>query len=131
MVKNSSKNNRKHVGTSVKSKKRGSVFLKRAAQLGWDAKKTARQNVAASGLATALNDHASIIRHRGLRLNAASSSEFLSIVDGIAPALAGGSLAAERNAARGPHFMKEEEIMYLQVRRGAAAGARSAFCMHI
>ena len=115
MVKNSSKNNRKHVGKTVKSKKRASAYAKGAQALGWNAKRTVKQNLEASGLATALNDHASIIRHRGLRLSKPTASEFLSIVDGMVPASSGFSLAVERNPARGEFFMKDEEVLYLQV----------------
>ena len=131
MVKNSSKNNRKHVGKTVKSKKRASAYAKGAQALGWNAKRTVKQNLEASGLATALNDHASIIRHRGLRLGKSTASEFLSIVDGMVPASSSFAQAVERNPARGEFFMKDEEVLYLQVggRRGAAVCLFFAFLL--
>jgi hypothetical protein len=116
MVKNSSKNNRKHVGTRVGSRRKVDKYAKGAKALGWDAKRTVRQNLEASGLAAALNDHASIIRQRGLRLNKASASEFLAMVDDQLPASSALTAAAERNPARGKFFMKDEEVLYLQVR---------------
>jgi hypothetical protein len=116
MVKNSSKNNRKHVGKSVKSKRVVNKYAKGAAKLGWNPKNTVKQNLEASGLATALNDHASIIRHRGLRLSKSTASEFLAMVDGQDP-------APERGPPRTDFFMKDEEVLYLQVRLGGGAGA--------
>ena len=120
MVKNSSKNNRKHVGTRVASKRRTDKYAKGAEKLGWNAKRTVRQNLEAAGLATALNDHASIIRQRGLRLNRTSASEFLAMVDEQMPASSALTAAAERNPARGKFFMKDEEVLYLQVRQPTA-----------
>ena len=112
MVKNSSKNNKKHIKVRVQSKKKTDLYKKNAKRLGWDSKKTLRQNVASQGLATAINDHASIIRQRGLRLSKTTTSEFLSIVDGISPIELG---AAPSTSAKGEFYMKDEEVLYLQV----------------
>ena len=119
MVKNSSKNNRKHVGKTVKGKRPVSNYAKGAQALGWNPKRTLKQNLEAAGLASALNDHASIIRHRGLRLSKSTASEFLAMVDGQDPVV-------ERGPPRTDFFMKDEEVLYLQVRVVGGASHRAS-----
>ena len=114
MVKNSSKNNRKKVGKAVTLKIPANKYKAGAKALGWDPKKTALQNIKSRGLGYKINDYPSLFRQRGLRLNASDPAEFLSMVDGVAPPLAGGTLEG-RNPLRHPHFMKEEEVEYLQL----------------
>jgi len=114
MVKNSSKNNRKKVGKAIKLKIPANKYKSGATKLGWDPKKTALQNIKERGLGYKINDYPSLFRQRGLRLNASDPAEFLSMVDGVAPPLAGGTLEG-RNPLRRPHFMKEEEVEYLQL----------------
>ena len=114
MVKNSSKNNRKKVGKAIKLKVPANKYKTGATKLGWDPKKTALQNIKERGLGYKINDYPSLFRQRGLRLNASDPAEFLSMVDGVAPPLAGGTLEG-RNPLRRPHFMKEEEVEYLQL----------------
>jgi len=103
------------VGTKIKQKIQPNKYKQGAKKIGWDPKKTALQNVKARGLSWKLNEDDSFIRQRGLRLNASDPQEFLNLVDGKAPPLAAGSLEV-RNPNRHPHFMKEEEVEYLQVR---------------
>ena len=129
MVKHSSKNNRKRVGTRVKLKVPVNKYTLGAKRLGWDPKKTALQNVKARGLSWKINDDASMFRQRGLRLNAPDPKDFLELVDNKAPALAGGSLEA-RNTNRHPYYMKEEEVEYLQVRRRGSIFFKGRRCTY-
>ena len=114
MVKRSSKNNRSHRATKVTQKKhsKDAVWVKGCHKLGWNPKKTLKQNSAAAGLADSVNSYASILQHRGVRLSKQIPSEFLEMMDVAAPL----PFPDERNPTRPEHFMKEEEVFYLQVR---------------
>lgn len=119
MGKVSSKNNRRRTSAKIRLPKKrhptkGRVSDAFVAQR-WDHGKTVAQNMSRMGLVANLNSEVRLASSKPLRLNATSAVEFLSIVDGIAPTPASGTLHVVSDKQT-KDFMKADETEYLKVR---------------
>jgi Ribosome biogenesis protein Nop16 len=74
---------------------------------------TPKENYKRMGLVAEPNNEASIVRHRGDRLNRVTVADFLAVVDDEPAQPLSGSIALQ-NPDRTPGAMKEEEVEYLQ-----------------
>jgi hypothetical protein len=121
MGKVSSKNNRRHTAGKVRLPKKRHPTKGRVADAfvaqRWDHGKTVAQNMGRMGLVADLNSEVRLASSKPLRLNATSALEFLSIVDGVAPAPASGTLHVVSDKQT-KDFMKADETEYLKVRCG-------------